>query len=179
LREKITHLIRREKQHKSAGKPARIIAKFNSLTDDRIIHELYAASAAGVEIDLIVRGVCMLRPGIKELSANIRVRSVIGRLLEHSRVFYFANGGGEHAEVYIGSADWMQRNLDRRVEVLVPILDPGIKCYLHDVLLDAYLRDNVNARMLRPDGTYRRLSPATDDDAFDSQMFFVGKEIEV
>lgn len=177
LRERITHLIRREKQHKIAGKPARIIAKFNSLTDDKIIHELYAASAAGVEIDLIVRGVCMLRPGIKEISANIRVRSVIGRLLEHSRIFFFANGG-EHAEVYIGSADWMQRNLDRRVEVLVPILDPAIRTYLHEVLLDAYLRDNVNSRILRPDGTYRRLSPPTDADAFDSQMFFVGKEIE-
>lgn len=177
LRDKFTQLIRREIKHKQDGKHGRIIAKFNSLTDVSLIKELYAASKAGVEIDLLVRGVSVLRPGIKGLSENIRVRSVIGRFLEHSRVFYFANGGGDSDEIFIGSADWMMRNLDRRIEVAVPILDPDIKAYLRDVLLDAYLRDNVNARILKSDGTYRRVTtPAAG--AFDSQMFFVGREAE-
>jgi polyphosphate kinase len=149
--------------------------KVNSLTDTELIEELYAASQAGVEIDLIVRGICSLRPGVKGLSSNIRVRSVVGRFLEHSRVMYFANGGEEaDEEVYIGSADWMQRNLDRRVEVVLPILDPSIKSYLKNIFLDAYLRDNVNARGLKPDGTYRKLP---GDVPFDSQMFFVGQDI--
>ncbi|MEO8041457.1 MAG: polyphosphate kinase 1 [Acidobacteriota bacterium] len=175
LREKISELIRRERQNKLAGKDARIILKVNSMTDTELIEELYAASQAGVEIDLIVRGICSLRPGVKGLSSNIRVRSVVGRFLEHSRVMYFANGGEDSGgEVYIGSADWMQRNLDRRVEVFVPIMSPEIKDFLRDVYLDAYLRDNVNARILRPDGTYRRI-PCTDP--FDAQMFFVGQDL--
>ena len=177
LREKLTDLIRREKKHAAAGKPAKIIAKINSLTDERLIDELYDASETGVEIELIVRGICSLRPGVRGLSSNIRVRSIVGRFLEHSRVFYFANGGEQNEEMYIGSADWMQRNLDRRVEVIIPVLDSEIKWYLKDVLLDAYLRDNVNARQLRSDGTYRKL-PAGKE-SFDSQMFFVGKEIPV
>ena len=175
LRETIIELIRREKRHKLDGKPARIIAKMNSLTDTTLINELYAASQAGVDIDLIVRGICSLRPGVKGLSSNIRVRSLVGRFLEHSRVMYFANGGDEaDEEVYIGSADWMQRNLDRRVEVVTPILSPEIKTYLKNVYLDAYLRDNVNARQLRADGTYRRISSS---EPFDAQMFFVGQDI--
>lgn len=175
LRERLTELIRREKRNKLAGKDARIIVKVNSMTDTELIDELYAASQAGVEIDLIVRGICSLRPGVKGLSSNIRVRSVVGRFLEHSRVMYFANGGEQvDEEVYIGSADWMQRNLDRRVEVVIPILSPEIKAFFKDVYLDAYLRDNVNARSLRPDGTYRKIA-ATDP--FDSQMFFVGQDI--
>jgi polyphosphate kinase len=177
LREKLVELVRREKRNKLAGKEARIIVKGNSLTDTELIEELYAASQAGVEIDLIIRGICSLRPGVKGLSSNIRVRSVVGRFLEHSRVMYFANGGDEdREEVYIGSADWMQRNLDRRVEVVLPILDPELKAYLKDTLLDAYLRDNVSARALRPDGTYRKL-PGGDTAPFDAQMFFVGKDI--
>jgi len=176
LREKFTQLIRREKKHATAGKAARIIAKFNSLTDVPLIEELYHASQAGVEIDLIVRGICMLRPGIPGLSDNIRVRSIIGRFLEHSRIFYFANGGTESSEeVYIGSADWMFRNLDRRVEVAMPILDPDIKRFIKDTLLDAYLRDTVNARMLLPDGTFKRLDGGRDP--FDAQMFFVGMDL--
>jgi polyphosphate kinase len=176
LRERLTELIRREKRNKLAGKTARIIAKMNSLTDSDLINELYAASQSGVEIDLIVRGTCSLRPGVKGLSSNIRVRSIVGRFLEHSRVMYFANGGEEvDEEVYIGSADWMQRNLDRRVEVLAPILAPDLKAYLKEVYLDAYLRDNVNARALRPDGAYKKI-PGTDQ--FDAQMFFVGQDIE-
>jgi len=176
LREGLVDLIRREKRNKLAGKNARIILKVNSMTDTALISDLYAASQAGVEIDLIVRGICSLRPGVKGLSSNIRVRSVVGRFLEHSRVFYFSNGGDPaDEEVYIGSADWMQRNLDRRVEVLAPILDPEIKAFLKDVYLDAYLRDNVNARALRADGTYRKLPGA---EPFDAQMFFVGRDLE-
>ncbi len=176
LRAKLTELVRRERRNKLEGKDARIILKVNSITDTELIEELYAASQAGVEIDLIVRGICSLRPGVKGLSSNIRVRSVVGRFLEHSRVMYFANAAEEGAggEVYFGSADWMQRNLDRRVEVVVPILSPDIKDFLRDVYLDAYLRDNVNARVLRSDGTYRKI-PSTDP--FDAQMFFVGQDI--
>ena len=178
LREKLTELVRREKRNRLAGKEARIILKINSLTDSDLIEELYAASQAGVEIDLIVRGICSLRPGVKGLSSNIRVRSLVGRFLEHSRVLYFANGGEpDDSEVYIGSADWMQRNLDRRVEVVIPILDPDLKSYLKDVYLEAYLRDNVNARTLRPDGTYRPQNGSGGGEPFDAQMFFVGRDI--
>ncbi len=177
MRDKIVEMIRREARNQTAGKPARIIAKFNSLTDVAIVKELYAASKAGVEIDLIVRGICVLRPGIKGLSENIRVRSIIGRLLEHSRVFYFANGGDEaNEEVYIGSADWMMRNLDRRIEVIVPILDAEIRRYFKETFLNAYLRDDVNARVLRPDGSYRRVT-ASSTHPFDSQMYFVGRDV--
>lgn len=174
LRETLIRLIRREKANKVDKRDARIIIKVNSLTDVEIIQELYEASRAGVDIDLIVRGVCALRPGVKDLSENIRVRSIIGRFLEHSRIFYFANGGEE--EVYIGSADMMHRNLDRRVEVLTPILGENIRSYLKQTVLDAYLRDNVNTRILRADGSYKKLP--TGKDPFDSQMFFVGKEME-
>jgi polyphosphate kinase len=177
LREKLIELIRREKRNRLAGKEARMIIKVNSMTDTELIEELYAASQAGVDIDLIVRGICSLRPGVKGLSSNIRVRSVVGRFLEHSRVMYFANGGEpENAELYIGSADWMQRNLDRRVEVALPILDPDIKSYLKNVYLDAYLRDNVNARLLRGDGTYKTI-PNGSSETFDAQMFFVGRDV--
>ena len=175
LRERFVELVRRERQNKLDGREARIIVKINGLTDTEMIDELYAASQAGVEIDLLVRGICSLRPGVKGLSSNIRVRSVVGRFLEHSRVLYFANGGApEDEEVYIGSSDWMQRNLDRRVEVVIPILAPHLKRYLKDVYLAAYLRDNVNARALRPDGSYRRIAGA---EQFDAQMFFVGQDI--
>lgn len=174
LRERFAEMIRREEANKREGKPARIIVKINSLTDDELIDALYSASQAGVEIDLIVRGICSLRPGVKGLSENIRVRSIIGRFLEHSRAYYFANGGED--VLYIGSADWMQRNLDRRVEVAVPIIDAEIKTYLRDTLLENYLKDNTKARVLKADGTYRRLSPGTAK-VFDSQMSFVGQEI--
>ncbi len=174
LRERMVGLIRRERTNKLAGKSARIIIKINSLTDDELIDEMYEASKVGVEIDLIVRGICSLRPGVKGLSENIRVRSIIGRFLEHSRVFYFANAGED--EIYIGSADWMQRNLDRRVEVLVPIVNPEIRDYLRDSFLAVYLKDNVNARILKPDGTYRRLTPSNSTPV-DSQMSFVGEDL--
>ena len=120
------------------------MAKINRLADKQMIEKLYEASAAGVKIDLIVRGICMLRPGVPGLSENITVRNIVGRFLEHSRVFYFANGGQE--ELYIGSADWMSRNLKHRIEVVTPVSDPAAKTYLKDELLTAYLRDNVKAR---------------------------------
>src|SRR6266480_4784492 len=172
LREKLMALIERETANAKAGRPARIIAKLNRLADPRIIQALYDASAAGVEIDLIVRGICMLRPGVPKLSENIRVRSIVGRFLEHSRILYFANDGKE--EIYIGSADWMPRNLNRRVEVVCPISDPAMRAYLKDVVLEAYLRDNVNARQLRPDGFYDRVQVSPNEEAFDSQMHFEG-----
>src|ERR1041384_2860938 len=129
-----------------------IMAKINRLTDLNIIEALYEASQAGVKIDLIVRGSCILRPGEPGLSDTIHVRSIVGPFLEHSRIFYFANGGDE--ELYIGSADWMSRNLDRRVEVVTPVLDAQAKTYLKDTVLAAYLRDNVKARVMNSDGTY-------------------------
>lgn len=175
LRERLIELIRREKRNKLAGKPARIIIKVNSITDAILINELYEASKNGVEIDLIIRGICSLRPGIDGLSENIRVRSIVGRFLEHSRILYFANGGGETEEVYIGSADLMHRSFDRRVEVVTPILDPEIRLYLKEEVLGAYLKDQVNARILQPDGSYKRLSPRTKP-GFDSQIHFVGLE---
>ncbi len=172
LREKLTALIDRETAHAKAGRPARIVAKLNRLADPNIIQSLYAASEAGVSIDLIIRGICMLRPGVAGLSENIRVRSVVGRFLEHSRVMYFTNDGNE--EVYIGSADWMLRNLNRRVEIVCPVDDLHLRKYLKDEVLEAYLRDNVNARDLSPDGSYQRVSRGPSDEEFDSQMYFEG-----
>jgi polyphosphate kinase len=170
LRERMIEFIEREAAHRRAGRPARIIVKINSLTDVQVVRALYAASQAGVEIDLIVRGTCTLRPGVAGVSETIRVRSVVGRFLEHSRAFYFENGGDE--EVYIGSADWMSRNLDRRVEVVVPVDDADIKRALRDEILDAYLRDNVKARLLQPDGSYARARPADGEEPFSAQEFF-------
>jgi polyphosphate kinase len=174
LRENMTALIDREIRHLQAGKPAQIVAKLNRVADKEMIEKLYEASNAGVKIDLIVRGICMLRPGVAGLSENITVRNIVGRFLEHSRVFYFANGGED--EVYIGSADWMARNLKHRIEVVAPVSDPSLKHYLKDVLLAAYLRDNVKARELQPDGTYRPVPLAAGEKRFDSQTFFVGHE---
>ncbi len=171
LREKLTALIERETEHARAGDPARIVAKLNRLADPAIIQSLYKASQAGVSIDLIVRSICLLRPGVPDLSENIQVRSIVGRFLEHSRIFYFRNGGDE--EVFIGSADWMPRNLNQRVEVVCPINDPKLRKYLKQNVLDAYLRDNVNARALLPDGFHERVQPDSADE-FDSQMYFEG-----
>lgn len=175
LREKLTALIERETAHAKAGRPARIVAKLNRLADADIIESLYEASHAGVSIDLIIRGICMLRPGVAGLSENIRVRSVVGRFLEHSRILYFGNAGNE--ELYIGSADWMVRNLKHRVEVVSPVKDPALKKYLKDDVLEAYLRDNVNARELRPDGSYERVRPLENAEPFDSQIYFEGFDL--
>ncbi|MEM9947634.1 MAG: polyphosphate kinase 1 [Cyanobacteria bacterium P01_D01_bin.36] len=156
LRKKITQFIRQEAKAAKAGNKSRIIAKMNSLVDARIIRELYKASQAGVEIDLIIRGICCLRPGVKGVSENIRVTSVIGRFLEHSRLFYFYNGGEEL--FYIGSADWMPRNLDRRVEALVPVEDPALQSELAD-LIEICLNDNRQAWEMQPDGLYEQRLP--------------------
>ena len=173
LREDLNELFDREIAHKRAGRPAHVIAKFNRLADLQVVEKLYELSRAGVKVDLIVRGICILRPGIPGLSENITVRSVVGRFLEHSRVFWFANGGDD--EVYIGSADWMSRNLKHRIEVVAPVTEPDAKRYLRDVLLDAYLRDNTKARELHPDGTYRPVE--TGSELFNSQTYFIGRPI--
>jgi polyphosphate kinase len=154
LAEKTLGLIAREAEHARRGRPARIIAKMNALLDKNIIMALYRASQAGVEIDLIVRGMCGLRPGVRGVSDRIRVRSIVGRFLEHSRLYYFANDGEE--EMYTGSADWMSRNLYERVEVLVPIQDPLLRERLRQEFLDVYLADNLKARALQSDGSYVR-----------------------
>jgi polyphosphate kinase len=174
LRDKMTALVERETALHREGKPARIIAKINSLTDTKIIRSLYKASQAGVPIDIICRGICTLKPGVPGLSETVSVISVVGRFLEHSRVFYFVNGGEE--DVYIGSADWMLRNLDRRVELLAPITDPILKKHLKDDVLAAYLRDNVNAWRLCPDGSYQRVQPRPGEEEFDSQAFFINPQ---
>jgi polyphosphate kinase len=172
LRESFLALINRETAHAREGLPARIIIKLNRLVDMRIIRALYEASQAGVEIDLIVRGICMLKPGVKGLSETIRVRSIVGRFLEHSRIYYFANGGD--GEVFTGSADWMPRNFDRRIEVVAPVKDPHIKRYLVDEILSVYLRDNMKARELQPDGSYVRVKAGPGEAKINSQEYFIG-----
>src|SRR6201987_1358475 len=154
LAEQSIQMIRREAEHARKGRPARIIVKMNSLLEKCIVEALYEASQAGVEIDLIVRGICSLRPGVKGLSEHIRVRSLIGRFLEHSRLYYFLNGGEE--EMYCGSADWMPRNLFERCEVVFPVSDPQLRTRLKDEILAAYLADTAKTRILESDGNYRR-----------------------
>ena len=154
LKDRFLYLIGREKEHALAGKGGRIIAKMNSLCDRDIIVGLYEAAAAGVKIDLIVRGICCLKVGIPEVSENITVRSIVGNFLEHSRIFYFENGGSE--EVYCASADWMPRNLERRVEILFPVEEESLKQELMHIL-DVQLRDTLKAHVLMPDGTYEKV----------------------
>jgi polyphosphate kinase len=151
-------LIEREAAHARAGRPAFIVAKVNSLLDEKIIQALYAASQAGVDIELIVRGGCALRPGIRGISSRIHVRSIVGRFLEHSRIFFFANGG--QPEVYLGSADWMPRNLYERVEVMFRLKDPALCQEVCRLVLAPYLADTEKARLLQPDGTYARAHKA-------------------
>ncbi len=157
-----------ETQQATAGKPARIIAKFNSLTEEKIIQALYRASQAGVEIDLIVRGICCLKPGVPGLSENIRVRSVIGRFLEHTRIYHFHHGGEDL--VYCSSADWMDRNLFNRVETCFPINDPVLKAQVIEQGLHFYLRDNSRAWLLQPDGSYLRAQPENGEPVFIAQQ---------
>ncbi len=173
MRYKLEALIDREIEHQRAGREARITFKINRLADKQMIAKLYEASRAGVRIELIVRGICMLRPGVPGLSETITVRSIVGRFLEHSRVFYFANAGKE--ELYLGSADLMSRNLKHRIEVLAPVRDSALKSYLKDVILSAYLRDNVKARELRSDGTYVGINRPENEEKFNSQEFFIGR----
>ncbi len=168
LRRRVEEMISREIDHAKAGKEAKIIIKVNSLVDQRIIKLLYRASCAGVQVDLLARGVCCLRPGLKGVSQNIRVTSIVGRFLEHSRIFYFLNGGEE--EVYLGSADMMPRNINRRVEVLFPITKPAMLRQIRDRLLAVYLEDNVKARRMNSDGTYSRVQPAKGARPVNSQL---------
>src|ERR1700690_2158655 len=170
LAESTIRMIHREAEHALAGRPARIIAKMNSLLEQAVIEALYAASQAGVEIDLIVRGVCSLRPGIPGVSDNIRVRSVVGRFLEHSRIFYFANGGED--EIYCGSADWMPRNLFERCEVVFPIRDAQIRHRIRHEILAAYLADPQKSRMETANGDYPRVR-APEGKGFSVQDFFI------
>ena len=164
-------LIQRETDHARAGRPARIVAKMNALLDKNVIQALYRASQEGVKIDLIVRGMCSLRPGVSGVSENIVVRSVVGRFLEHSRIFYFENGGDE--EIYISSADWMPRNLYERVEILCPLLDPGLRQRVKDEILAAYLADNTKVRFLDRQGRYSRMPRRRGQERFLSQDFLI------
>lgn len=171
LRRRLEEMIEREIDLQKKGKQGQIILKVNSLVDERIIKLLYQASTAGVKVDLIIRGICCLRPGIKGVSENIRVISVVGRFLEHSRIYYFNNGGNE--EIYLGSADIMPRNLDRRVEVVYPIEDPGLSAYVKEHLLDTYWSDNSRARVMDADGNYTRVKPVPGAKELDCQQYFI------
>ena len=168
LRQKIISLIDQEIECAKAGLPARIIAKMNALVDRKIVEKLYQASSFGVKIDMIVRGICVLRPGIDGVSTNINVRSIVGRFLEHSRIFYFANGGDE--KVFLSSADWMPRNLDARVELFFPLDDP-LHVQRVKGLLELQLSDTIRAHILRSDGTYRKQSKRSKG-AINSQYEF-------
>src|ERR1700723_1159464 len=170
LAESTIRMIHREAEHAAAGRPAHIIAKMNSLLEQAVIEALYAASRAGVQIDLIVRGICSLRPGIPGVSENIRVRSVVGRFLEHSRIFYFANGGED--EIYCGSADWMPRNLFERCEVVFPIRDAQIRHRIRHEILAAYMADTAKSRMETAGGDYPRVR-APEGKCFSAQDFFI------
>jgi polyphosphate kinase len=158
LRERVLQLIDRERANAETGKPARIIVKMNALVEPSVIDALYRASQAGVTIDLAIRGICCLRPGLPGISDRIRVISVVDKFLEHSRIFYFENAG--NSEVWLGSADWMPRNFFRRIEVMFPIEDPRHKARIVDEILAALLSDNVKARRMQGDGTYGRAAPA-------------------
>jgi polyphosphate kinase len=174
LRDKFMELIQREQKHAEEGREARIVAKMNSLCDQKIIAALYKASAAGVKIDLIIRGICCLKTDIPGVSENITVRSIVGTFLEHSRIFYFKNDGDE--EIYMGSADWMPRNLDRRVEILFPVKDPKLKSRIKGIL-KAQLKDTAKARVMQPDGSYRK-SKVRGKAKFNSQMYFCEEAIK-
>jgi polyphosphate kinase len=172
LKKSLLDMIARETAHAEAGKPAHMIIKINALTDAKMIRALYKASGAGVKIDLIVRGTCCLRPGIPGVSQNIRVRSIVGRFLEHSRVYWFANDGDE--VLYLASADMMERNLDRRVETAFPIEDRKLRQRIRRDL-DIYLSDNTTAWVLQPDGQYVHLHPTDSQTPHDVQQQLLEK----
>jgi polyphosphate kinase len=171
MRERIEDLIDREIEHARAGRGGRLIFKMNALVDDRLIRRLYQASQAGVQVDLIIRGICCLRPGLPGISDNIRVISIVGRFLEHSRIYYFGNGG--KAEIYMGSADLMPRNLDRRVEIVFPVRDETIRTYLRNAVLAVELANNTRARILQPDGAYVCRDPLPGEKEIDSQAWLL------
>jgi polyphosphate kinase len=169
MKEPLLELIAFEAQEARAGRPAAIVAKCNGITELGVIDALYEASRAGVKIDLLIRGICCLVPGVEGMSENITVRSVVGRFLEHERAYWFRHGG--QSRVFIGSADWMERNLDRRVEVLAPVLDPNLATWIREVLLERYLQDQSRTRVMQPDGSYVRLRHSLDD--ADAQLQFM------
>jgi polyphosphate kinase len=175
LRERLEALILREIEHQQHGEKGRLIFKVNSLVDKHMIKLLYQASQAGVKIDILARGICCLRPGLKGVSENIQVTSIVGRFLEHSRAFYFRNGGQD--EIYLGSADLMPRNINRRVEVLFPVRERSMIRYLRDEMLATYLNDNIKARRMLPDGTYERLKPRGKDTPIDSQIWLLERHL--
>jgi polyphosphate kinase len=163
--------IQQEAAHQAAGRDGRIIAKINGLLEPAVVQELYRASQAGVKIDVICRGICALRPGVRGVSDNIHVTSIVDRFLEHSRIFYFGNGGDPL--VYIGSADWMDRNLSRRVEVVWPVEQPDLKQRLIREVLGTLMADNVKSRELLPDGSYRRIPVEPNQPRVRSQERFL------
>ena len=171
LRRELIAMIERETEHARAGRPAGIRAKLNHITDAEVIRALYRASQAGVPIDLLVRGMCVLRPGVPGAERTIRVRSIVGRFLEHSRIYAFENGGDR--EVFIASADWMGRNLDGRVEIVTPVIDPVIAEAINGQILSVLFADNVKSRELLEDGTYRRRVPGPGEMPIDAQRVFL------
>ncbi|HEV7783838.1 MAG TPA: polyphosphate kinase, partial [Thermoanaerobaculia bacterium] len=175
MRRRFMEMIAREVEHQQAGRGGRIVAKMNALDDRQIIDALYDASAAGVEIDLIVRGICRLSPGLPGRSETIRVISIVGRYLEHARIFCFGNGG--EPEYYLGSADWMSRNLDARVEAAVPVEDPKLKEEVQ-AILDLQLADNCKAWDMQSDGTYIQRQPAPGEEPRSSQELLMQRALE-
>ncbi|MDR3709967.1 MAG: polyphosphate kinase 1 [Capsulimonadaceae bacterium] len=175
MRARLTQMIEREAEHARAGRPARIIFKMNALVDPQMIRSLYAAAQAGVQVDLLVRGICCLRPGVSGVSERIRVISIVGRFLEHSRAYYFHNGG-DTPQLYLGSADLMQRNLDRRVEILFPIESPNLLAYVRDDVLEVSLADTAQARRLMPDGVWVRVRPPEGEEPFSAQDWFLSRD---
>jgi polyphosphate kinase len=167
MRERLVELIERESGHARAGRGGHLVFKVNALSDEGMIAALVRAARAGVQVDLLARGICCLRAGIEGATENVRVTSIVGRFLEHSRIFWFRNAGAQ--EVYLGSADLMRRNLSRRVEVLFPVSDPALVRHLRDEVLEAYLTDNVRARRMRADGGYDRVHPRNGEPAVDAQ----------
>jgi polyphosphate kinase len=177
LRQRLVELIQREVEHQKNGQKGRLIFKANSLVDAPIIQELYKASQAGVKVDLLIRGVCCLRPGLKGISENIRVISIVGRFLEHSRIYYFRNAGQE--EIYLGSADLMPRNINRRVEVLFPVEDRRLIRYLRDDVLTTYLSDNIKARRMLSNGSYERKGPGVKEKPLNAQEWLINRHQEM
>ena len=176
LRSAVEALIEREMDWSRRGERGHIVMKMNALSDRDVISLLYRASQHGVQIDLLVRGICCLRPGVPGLSDTIRVRSVVGRFLEHSRIWYFRNGGGD--DVFLGSADLMPRNLNRRVEVMTPVLDSSLKARVRDEILGSYMADNMKARELEADGSYRRVAPQRGERPFEAQRALLGESAQ-